>query len=196
MRSASIRRCMPPPWEPAAPAVGSSRHGRGSTGLRVVKPVKGTSRFRQDWMFGFRFLGLRRELQYGRALAFAKMREQHDLAVGKLQRIMVGAEVVHVHLPESCDQVRQRSGPPEQKREACEMALDLILKGDLGARKKADGYPWFFRRGKAACGCIPELRRDQLVPDLRGPRRDAVQAVVAPGKELRFVLRPCNPDRC
>jgi hypothetical protein len=25
------------------------------------------------------------------------------------------------------------------------MALDLILKGDLGARKKADGYPWFFR---------------------------------------------------
>ena len=85
---------MPPPWEPAAPAVGSSCHGRGSTGLRVVKPVKGTSRFRQDWMFGFRFLGLRRELQYGRALAFAKMRDQHDLAVGKLQRIMVGAEVV------------------------------------------------------------------------------------------------------
>jgi hypothetical protein len=40
------------------------------------------------------------------------------------------------------------------------------------------------------------LRRDQLVPDLRGPRRDAVQAVVAHGKELRFVQRPCNPDRC
>ena len=83
--------------------------------LRVVQPVKGTSRFRQEWMFGFRFFGLRRKLQHDRALAFAKMREQHDLSVGKFQRIMVRARLVHVHLPESGDRVRQRPGPPEQK---------------------------------------------------------------------------------
>jgi hypothetical protein len=46
--------------------------------------------------------------------------------------------------------VRKRLGPPEQKLESGEMALDLILKGDLGARKEADGYPRFFHRGKAA----------------------------------------------
>jgi hypothetical protein len=69
------------------------------------------------------------------------MREQHDLAVGKLQRIMVRAGVVHVHLPEPCNPVRQRFGPPEQKLESGEMTLDLVLEGDLGARKETDGYP-------------------------------------------------------
>jgi len=124
------------------------------------------------------------------------MREQHDLAVGKLQRIMVRAGVVHVHLPEPCNPVRQRFGPPEQKLESGEMTLDLVLEGDLGARKETDGYPRFFQRGKAACSCIPELGRDQLVPDPGGPRRDAVQTVVAHDKELRFVQRPCNPEQC
>ena len=92
------------------------------------------------------FFGLRRKLQHDRALAFAKMREQHDLSVGKFQRIMVRARLVHVHLPESGDPVRQRPGPPEQKLEAGEMTLDLFLKNDLGARKEADGY----RRTEAA----------------------------------------------
>jgi hypothetical protein len=40
------------------------------------------------------------------------------------------------------------------------------------------------------------LRGDQLVPDPGGPGRNAMQAIVAHGKELRFVKRPCNPDRC
>ena len=100
-----------------------------STRLRNVQPVKGTSRLRQGRMFGSRFLRLCRKLQHGRALAFAKMRQQHDLAVGKLQRIMVRAGVVHVHLPEPCDPVRQRFGPPEQKLEAGEMTRPTSVPG-------------------------------------------------------------------
>ena len=46
------------------------------------------------------FFGLRRKLQHDRALAFEKMPEQHELSVGKFQRIMVRARLVHVHLPE------------------------------------------------------------------------------------------------
>jgi hypothetical protein len=74
----------------------------------------------------------------------------------------------------AASQVRQLPGPPEQKLEAGEMTLDLFLKGDLGARKEADRDLRFFHRGKTACCCIAELRRDQLVPDPGGPRRDAV----------------------
>ena len=96
-------------------------------------------RFRQ--MFGFRFFGLCWKLQHDRALpAFAKMREQHDLAVGKFERIMVRAGLVHVDLLELRDLVRQRPALLEQNLEAGEMALDLILKSDLGAWKEADSY--------------------------------------------------------
>ena len=61
--------------------------------------------------------------------------------------------------------------------------VTLFFEGDLGARKQADGYSRFVPRGKAAGGCIPELRGDQARPsDPGGPGRNAVQAVVAHGK--------------
>jgi hypothetical protein len=53
-----------------------------------------------------RRLWLGRELQHGRLLTCTEMREQHDLAVGKLQRIMMRAGIVRVHLPESRHAVR------------------------------------------------------------------------------------------
>ena len=39
------------------------------------------------------------ELQYRRALPSAKMGEQNDLAVGKFQRVVERAGLVHVHVP-------------------------------------------------------------------------------------------------
>ena len=36
--------------------------------------------------------------------------------------------------------MRQRLGPPEQKVEPSEVALDFVLEGDLGARKETDSY--------------------------------------------------------
>ena len=53
---------------------------------------------------------LGRKLQHGRALAFVEMRDQHNLAVGKFQRIMMGAGVIHVDLPEPGNLMRQRLG--------------------------------------------------------------------------------------
>jgi tetratricopeptide (TPR) repeat protein len=72
------------------------------------------------------------------------------------------------------------------------IALDLVLEGDLGARKEADSYSRFFHRGKAAGGCIPELRGDQLVPNPGGPGRNAVQAVVAHGKSSDSYSAPAT----
>jgi hypothetical protein len=88
------------------------------------------------------------------------MRKQHNLAVGKLKRIMVRAWVVSVHLPKTCDPVRQRLGPSEQKLKSSEMALDFVLEGDLGAGKQADGHSRFVHSGEASRGCIRELRGD------------------------------------
>jgi hypothetical protein len=53
---------------------------------------------------------------------------------------MMGAGVIHVHLPEPGHLMRQRLGPPEQKVEPSEVALDFVLEGDLGARKETDSY--------------------------------------------------------
>jgi hypothetical protein len=72
-------------------------------------------------------------------ILFAKMRKQHNLTVGKLKRIMVRAGVVRVHLPETCDPVRQRRAPSEQKLKSSEMALDLFSKATSvpGSRQTA-----------------------------------------------------------
>jgi hypothetical protein len=88
------------------------------------------------------------------------MRKQHNVTVGKLKRIMVRAGVVRVHLPETCDPVRQRLAPSEQKLKSSEMALDLVLEGDLGAGKQADGHSRLVHSGEAPRGCIPEVRGD------------------------------------
>jgi len=101
------------------------------------------SRLRLRWIC---LLRLGRELQYGSALACTKMREQHDLAVRKLQRIMVRAGIVYVHLPEPGHLMRQRVDPSEEKRESGEVPLDSVLENDLRARKEADGYFRFIRR--------------------------------------------------
>jgi hypothetical protein len=115
---------------------------------------------------------------------------QHDLAVGKLQRIMMRARIIHVHLPESRHSVRQDLCPSEEKLEAGKMALDLVLKSNLCPWKEANRYSRFVRRREAPGGGIPELRGDQLIPDLCRPGRNAVQTVVAHGQRLLFKSTP------
>ena len=58
---------------------------------------------------------VRRKLQHDRALAFAKMREQHDLSVGKFQAHHGGCRACPCSPAGFGHPVRQRPGPPEQR---------------------------------------------------------------------------------
>ena len=110
-----------------APATGAGSLVLACQGFHHLGVALNTSGFGQSRLLGgIRFFCLRGKLQHGRALALAKMREQHDLAVWKFQRIMMRAAIVHVHLPEPRDQDRfvQRplqpgpmlaKGPPPEK---------------------------------------------------------------------------------
>jgi len=55
-----------------------------------------------------------RQLQHGRALAFAQPVEQNDLPVGKLKRFVMSVRVVHVNLPEAGHLLRDL--PVREKR--------------------------------------------------------------------------------
>ena len=98
------------------------------------------------------------------------MGEQHDLSVRKLERIVVGALIVHVDLPEPGDLVGNGSLAPPRKDqlEPGQLALDLVFESDLGARKQAHRNGRLADRGKSAGGGIPELGRDQSIADFRG----------------------------
>src|SRR6516225_8381260 len=123
---------------------------------------------------------LRRELQDGRILTCAQMREQDHLAVRKLERIMVRALVLRVDLSEARDLVSDRlpSPPEEGQLEAGRLALDLAIKADLRAGKQTHRHIGLTDRRKAARGGIPELLRDEAVADTGRPRRDPVQTII------------------
>jgi hypothetical protein len=59
-------------------------------------------------------LRLYRQLQHRRALAYAQMREQHDLTIRELKRIVMGAWIFQVDLSEPSDLVNE--GPPASPR--------------------------------------------------------------------------------
>jgi hypothetical protein len=62
--------------------------------------------------------------------------------------------------------------------------LDVILKGQLCARKKADGDLGFADCGKAAGDRFRKIRRYQFITDLSRPRGDEMKTVIAHGREL------------
>ena len=79
---------------------------------------------------------LYRQLQHRRALTYAKMRQQHDLAIGKFKRIMVRGRIFQVdvsepsHLVNDCLAVALEKAEKESRR----LTLDLIFEYDLSAR--------------------------------------------------------------
>ena len=59
--------------------------------------------------------------------------------------------------------------------------LNIFVKGQFGAGKKADRHLAVVLGGKAVCRRTPEARRDQFIGDLGGSRLDGVQALVTHG---------------
>jgi hypothetical protein len=125
------------------------------------------------------------------------MREQHDLAIGKLKGIVVRTWIVHVDLPEPghcvTDPLRLFLEKPQLK--SSKLTLDFVFERHLGTGKKAYRHLGFLNGAKPACRGIPKFGRDQLVSDLRRSGRNNVQTVVAHGRLLLFQC-PANLFHC
>src|ERR1700738_4829380 len=100
------------------------------------------------------------KLEHRCFLPFKHVRQEHDLPVWKLQRIMMGSRVVLIDLPED----RRRMGdhirlPAKQHTWAAHYRLG---KGELRSRKNANRRVGIFRRSEPASSSI-EVVGSQLV---------------------------------
>ena len=96
------------------------------------------------------------QLQHCGALALAQAREQHDLPVRKLQRIVMGHGVVHVDLPEArkmlSDFLVRKNADAERR-----LAFDILVERNFGARQETDRNMRLPDRGEAAGDGLAEL---------------------------------------
>ena len=104
--------------------------------------------------------GLRWKLEHRCLLPFKHVRQEHDLPIWKLQRIMMGSRVVLIDLPED----RRRMGdhirlPAKHHTWAAHYRLG---KGELRSRKNANRRADIFRRSEPASSSI-EVVGSQLV---------------------------------
>jgi hypothetical protein len=106
-------------------------------------------------------------------LTYAQMREQHDLAIGKLKGIMVCAWIILVDLSESSHCVTDLLGFPLGKPQlkSRKLTLDFVCERDLCARKKAHSHFGFSHRRKPACRVFQNSVVTSLSPTFAG--RDA-----------------------
>jgi hypothetical protein len=139
-----------------------------------------------------------RQLQDRAALTRPQSREQDDLPVGELDRIVMSGGVVLVDLAEPTQPVaRVPSGLVEEQRlQHGIIPLHFRFEGDLGARQQADRDRWLAERGKPACKRVAKIGGYQSVADSRWSRGDAVKTVIAHGGAPYFaVIRMSNVDK-
>jgi len=96
------------------------------------------------------------------------MREQHDLAIGELDGIVVRAWIVQIDLPEPPNPVRDmpRFLLEETQEKSCFLPSDFVIERDLGTSKKTHRYLGFSDQGKSVGRGVPKFRRNQFVADL------------------------------
>jgi hypothetical protein len=107
------------------------------------------------------------QLQHGRQLAFAQLRQQDDLAVGELKGVTMDVGPTLVDLLEFRHPVPESPGEDKASLES-----HLLLEGKLGAGEQTNGHITIIDRSKTTRSRVGEARRYQLVSDLRGPGRD------------------------
>jgi hypothetical protein len=98
-----------------------------------------------------------RQLQHGRALTGSQASHHHDLAVRKLQCIVMNARILHIDLTESGDLVLHEWSAKQAKGV---IVLDFILKCQLGTGPQTNGYTRFANGGKTTGEGPLEVRRD------------------------------------
>jgi hypothetical protein len=96
------------------------------------------------------------------------MGEQHDLAIGKLDSIVVRARIIQVDLPEPPDPMRDvpRFFLEKAQEKSGLLAAHIALERNLGTREKAYGHLRLSNSGESVRRRVPKLRRNQLVSDL------------------------------
>src|SRR5712671_3022922 len=96
------------------------------------------------------------------------MGEQHDLATGKLNSIVVGAWIIQVDLPEPPNPMSDvpRFFLEKTQEKSGLLAPDIAIERDLRTREKAYSHLRFSDCGESICGRVPKLRRNQLVSNL------------------------------
>src|SRR5712691_763605 len=117
-----------------------------------------------------------RQLQHGRVLAFDHAGQQHDLAAGEFERVVMRVRPLAIDLPEA----RRLLADFAVGQEAVGgLAHRVLFEGKLGARTKAYRDARRADRREAAGEGVGEVGGHQFVADLSGPRRYAIETVVA-----------------
>jgi hypothetical protein len=123
-------------------------------------------------------LGLRGKRKDSCPLPFTEPRQQHDLAIGELERVMMDVRRALVDLAKDRNGV---AGIGTKHKRA--LILDGRLEREFGTRKHADTYRSILWRGEPSCAGA-EVVCDEFFADFGWACSHAVQTVVAHIKDL------------
>src|SRR5437899_1706664 len=143
-----------------------------------------------DALLGFRFssaLGLHGKREDSCILPFKEPRQQHDLAIGELKRIMIGVKRALVDLAKDRNAV---AGIGEHESG---LILDWLLKREFGTRKYADSNRSVLWRGESSCAGA-KVVRNEFFAHFGWACSNTVQTVVAHITELLCSKPPIMQD--
>src|SRR5262252_4774764 len=123
-------------------------------------------------------LGLRGKREDSCVLPFMELRQQHDLAIGELERVMIGVKRALVDLAKDRNGVAGIGWKHEGG-----VILDWPLERQFGTRKYADSHRTILRRGESSRAGA-EVVCDEFFAHFGWARSHTVQTVVAHTKEL------------
>src|SRR5262249_51414254 len=122
--------------------------------------------------------GPRWKREDGCVLPFIESRQQHDLAIGELKRVMIGVKRALVDLAKDRNGVAGIGSKHEGS-----LILDWLLERQLGARKYADSHRTILRCGESSSAGA-EVVCDELFTHFGWACSHHVQTVIAHIKEL------------
>ena len=122
--------------------------------------------------------GLRWKREDSCLLPFTEPRQQHDLAIGELERVMIDVKCALVDLAKDRNGV---AGVGTKHEDG--LILDWRLEREFGTRKYADSHRTILRRGESSCAGA-EVVCDEFFAHFGWACPHTVQTVVAHIKEL------------